>query len=88
MTHYPINVDENRGVVYESPDNGHTVYVREFGSSERVLVSEDDTARDLRGQLRDNQLWADIRRAAKNNPALNNALEHAKSIYLLGRTDE
>lgn len=37
--------------IYESPDNGKTVYVRKFGSSLRILLNDDEADR-LRGLFR------------------------------------
>ena len=36
----------------------------------------------------ENQLWLDIRRAARTNPSLQDALERAVVIYQLSNTNE
>jgi hypothetical protein len=77
--------------VFESPDNGNTIYSRDFGSSDRELVSEYDTrtsdGRPLHEHIKEDQLWGQIRRAAKTNPALQIALDHVKVIYYLSKQD-
>jgi hypothetical protein len=72
-------------VIYESPDGGETVYVREFGGSQRQLHSESPRAISLREQLQEDKLWGEIRRAAKTNPALQHALNEAVLIYTLSK---
>lgn len=72
-------------VIYESPDGGETVYVREFGGTQRQLHSESPRAVSLREQLEEDKLWGNIRRAAKTNPALKHALDEAILIYTLSK---
>jgi hypothetical protein len=72
-------------VIYESPDGGETVYVREHGSTQRQLHSESARAIDIKDQLREDQLWAQIRQAAKTNPAIQDALERVRVIYQLSK---
>ena len=72
-------------VIYESPDGGETVYVREFGGTQRQLHSESPRAVSLREQLEEDKLWGNIRRAAKTNPTLQRALDEAILIYNLSK---
>lgn len=72
-------------IIYESPDGGETVYVRESGSSQRQLHSQSPRALDLHAQIKEDQLWGNIRRAAKTNPTLQRALEEAVLIYNLSK---
>ena len=44
--------------------------------------------RPLRDHIMEDQLWGQIRRAAKTNPTLQDALERAIVIYKLSKTDE
>lgn len=68
--------------IYESPDKGHTVYERDFGSNKKTLIkSEGDK------DLEDYQLWNEIRLAAKTNPALQKAVSRVKMIYRLSIDD-
>ena len=44
-------------VIYESPDGGETIYVRESGSSQRQLHSQSPRAVSLQEQLMEDKLW-------------------------------
>jgi len=72
-------------VIYESPDGGETIYVREPGSSQRQLHSQSPRAISLQEQLAEDKLWGEIRRAAKTNPALKHALDEVVLIYTLSK---
>ena len=85
-THIMMVNKITEAVIYESPDGGETVYVREHGSTQRKLHSESARAIDIREQVREDQLWAQIRLAAKTNPALQNAIEQVKLIYHLSKS--
>ena len=66
--------------IFESPDKGETVYVREEGSIDRYLVKENIPIHE---QLKESQLWGYIHRAAKTNPTLQEAIERVKVTYYL-----
>lgn len=72
-------------VIYESPDGGETVYVREFGGEQKQLHSQSPRAFDLHEKIKEDQLWGNIRRAAKTNPTLQRALDEAILIYTLSK---
>lgn len=74
-------------VIYESPDGGKTVYVREPGQDPktRTLTWESDEAKDIHKELQETQLWQDIRAAAKTNPTLAGILEQAVMVYNLSK---
>ena len=72
--------------VYESPDNGRTVYARQAGSAQRELVAQDMDPGRLSDVIKENKLWIEIRLAAHNNPALQDALDRVKMIYELTQT--
>ena len=77
--------------IYERA-NGQ-VFAREKGSNERILIGEDYDSRTNDGRpimehMKENQLWGNIRRAAKFNPALQEALERAIIIYELSKPDK
>ena len=44
--------------------------------------------RPLHVHIQENKMWDEIRRAAKTNPTLQDALERAIVIYKLSKTDE
>jgi len=69
--------------IFESPDNGETIYKREEGSVERVLYSESEKKRSLHDDIIESKLWGNIHRAAKTNPALQEALDRVKVTYYL-----
>ena len=72
-------------VIYESPDGGQTVYVRNPGESTRQLHSESQEVKTLRQQVQDDQLWHNIRKEAQTNPTLKRALDEAIMIYNLSK---
>jgi hypothetical protein len=84
------------GATYIYERNGEEVYAREFGETERKLIGykyemEDkpdprtDDGRPLHEHIKEDQLWGQIRRAAKTNSALHEALERAILIYHLSK---
>ena len=85
-THIMLVNKITEAVIYESPDGGETVYVREHGSTQRQLYSQSPRARGLVEQLEEDKLWGEIRRAAKTNPAIQDALEQVKVIYHLSKS--
>ena len=74
--------------IYESPDGGQTVYARESGSKERKLVGESLSVKTNRELMQESQLWHDIRVAARDNPALQEALDRVIIIYNLSKPNE
>jgi hypothetical protein len=69
-------------VIYESPDQGNTVYARKIGSSERKLV--------YKTYQSPYQPWVerwsnsqDMFKAAQDNPALDDLLKKAEMVYAL-----
>jgi hypothetical protein len=86
------------GATYIYERNGDEVYAREFGQSpsERKLIGyqyemenkpdpRTNDGRPLREHIKEDKLWGDIRRAAKTNSALQEALERAIIIYHLSK---
>lgn len=69
--------------IYESPDGGKTVYVRESNSTARTLIKETQVDTDIKSELRETQLWHDIRCKAKTNQALKKELERIVAWYYL-----
>ena len=83
------------GATYIYERNGNIVYAREMGAdpSTRREVgynydSRTSDGKPLADQIKDNQLWGEIHRAAKINPALQEALDRVKVIYELSKTNE
>ncbi len=74
--------------VYESPDGGETVYAREIGSQERRLVSKSHKAVLKEELTSEVEIFKKMFIAAKNDPALKDAMERAKMLYYLSKKDE
>ena len=73
--------------IYESPDGGETVYAREFGQTKKVMIGQSVKARTVREMVLEDELWANIRKAAKTDPTLQDALNQAIMIYQLTKTN-
>jgi hypothetical protein len=71
--------------IYESPDGGETVYRRKSGQVTRELYSVSKEKEERDQQVKEEMLWTQIARAARSNPALQEALDRARVIYELGR---
>ena len=81
------------GTTYIYERDGHKVYSRAFGSTERQLVGYDydGTGAELEKgleRLHEDRLWAEIRRSARTNPTLQDALDRVKVLYELSKKDE
>lgn len=76
--------------IYERADG--IVYAREAGAdpSTRQMIGYESGAdyNPLHDQLMEDKLWGQIRRTAKTNPTLQDALDRAIMIYNLSRTNE
>lgn len=68
-------------MIFESPDNGKTIYAREAGSNTRTLISEPLTTDLSIHELRD------IINRSKDVPALQHALENVILIYKIIKDD-
>ncbi len=79
------NLTPGMTYIYERA-NGIT-YAREFGapSNERFPIGWDAETKIKLEELRDDNLWHDIRRAASSNEELQVALERVKIIYHLSK---
>ena len=73
--------------VYESPDSGKTIYRRLSGDTQRELVHVDPDLLKKQQEVSRWLVWQDILKSAKDNPALQEALDRAQIIYELGRRD-
>lgn len=74
--------------IYESPDGGKTVYARQRGSSDRVLVSKNDadTVKSVEiGKWM--QRIKDIVELSHTTPALRDQLDKLHTIYLLVKNE-
>lgn len=69
--------------IYESPDGGDTVYAREAGSTERVMIGQNTRAKSLVDKIQEDKLWGGIGRMAETDPEMAELLERAKVYYYL-----
>jgi hypothetical protein len=65
------------GVEYD-PISGHKI----------DYDSRTNDGRPLHDHMKEDQLWGQIRRAAKTNPTLQDAMDRVIMIYQLSKTDE
>ena len=74
--------------IYERVDG--ITYARKLGDppNQRFEVGRDYDTENLLAELHEARLWGDIHRAAKTNPALQDALNRVKLIYTLSKQDE
>jgi len=77
------NLKPGAKYIYERVDD--TVYAREAGETERIEVGwkydpRTSDGRPLHEHIMDDKLWGEIRRAAKTNPALQEAIDRVKLI--------
>lgn len=82
------NLTPGATYIYEKADG--VTYARKIGDppSERFAIGYDYDARSLEQELVEARLWSDIHRAARTNPALQDALDRVKLIYALSKQDE
>jgi hypothetical protein len=81
---------ENTTYIYEKADG--ITYAREFGSdpTSRQEIGWDydprtSDGRPLHSHIMDAKLWGDIQRAAKENSALQEAIDRVKILYHLSK---
>jgi hypothetical protein len=82
------------GATYIYERNGDEIYAREFGETDRTLIGyqyenkvdpRTHDGRPLFEHLREDKLWGEIRRAARTNSALQEALERVIIVYHLSK---
>lgn len=82
------------GATYIYERNGEEIYAREMGQPDRKLIGyqyenkvdpRTHDGRPLHEHMMEDQLWGQIRRAARTNPALHDALERVKILYYLSK---
>lgn len=76
--------------IYEKADG--VIYAREFGKTERKAVGWDydprtSDGRPLHDHIVEDKMWGEIRRAAKTNPALQEAIDRVKVLYELSKDE-
>ena len=79
--------------IYIYERNGDTVFRREFGAdpSTRQVMGYDYRTSDgkpLYDHIQEDKMWGEIRRAAKTNPTLQDAVDRVIMIYQLTKQHE
>jgi hypothetical protein len=75
------SLKEGATYIYERADG--ITYAREFGATDRFEIG-----RDYDRVLRDDmEMWQEIIREGRNNPALQEALDRAKIVYHLSKAN-
>lgn len=70
-------------MIYESPDGGKTIYGRLPGETQRTLVHQDPEVIETLESIKEDKLWGEIRRKAKNHDELKRMLNAVKIYYNL-----
>ncbi len=82
------------GATYIYERNGEEIYAREVGQTDRTLIGyqyenkvdpRTDDGRPLYEHIKEDKFWGDIRRAARTNTALQEAMERVILIYHLSK---
>jgi len=73
--------------IYESPDGGKTVYARERGSSDRVLIRSDNAVEENNKLMTRRNRLMKICELAETVPALNDQLRKLETLYLLVKNE-
>ena len=84
------NLAPNVTLIYERADG--VVYARQMGDppNQRFEIGRDydprtSDGRPLHDHIMDSKLWGEIHRAARTNPALQDALDRVKIVYALSK---
>lgn len=74
--------------IYERSEG--VTYARKIGDppDTRFEIGRDYDSRSVFNDLQEAKLWSEIHRAAKTNPALQDAIDRVKVIYELSRQDQ
>jgi hypothetical protein len=82
------------GATYIYERNGEEIYAREAGKTDRTLIGyqyenkvdpRTHDGRPLYEHMKEDQLWGEIRRAARTNEALQSVLNRAIIVYHLSK---
>jgi hypothetical protein len=78
-----MTIEQQEGVVYESPDGGQTIYARKRGESDRVLIYESL-------EIRSRRRWYNLKEVvdlAETDITLNDQLSRLEMLYALKKTE-
>ena len=71
-------------LIYESPDGGKTIYARQPGFRERILVHEDPSLREQRRWMK----FKKIIELSTSEPRIKELLDKTEMLYELLKEDE
>jgi hypothetical protein len=74
-------LESNKSYIYEKADG--VTYAREFGGVDRIVVGYDFKAEERK----EDELWKEIRKAARTDKNLSKALDKVKVLYRLSKDD-
>lgn len=74
----------NNDLIYESPDGGKTIYARQPGFTERILVHEDPSLLEQRRWIK----FKHIIELSKTEPRLQELINKTEMLYELLKDDE
>jgi hypothetical protein len=74
--------------IYERADG--VTYARKLGDppDQRFEIGREYDSESVFDELQEARLWGEIHRAAKSNPALQDAIDRVKIVYALSKQDE
>ena len=84
------------GATYVYERNGEEIYAREAGKTDQILIGyqyenkvdpRTHNGRPLYEHMKEDQLWGEIRREARTNKVLQDALERAILVYHLSKNN-
>ena len=75
-----METSNTKPLIYESPDKGATIYVRDIGTTDRMKIRYD---KSLYNDLMEDKMWGEIRRLAKTNPAMREYTDRCIELYHL-----
>lgn len=78
------------GASYIYERAGGIIYARKLGDppNQRFEIGRDYDSESVFDDLQQARLWGEIHRAAKTNPALQDAIDRVKLVYELSKQDE
>jgi hypothetical protein len=79
------NLKPGATYIYERADG--ITYAREFGSIERTIIGWDYDTKLKLDQAKEDELWKEIRQAAKINSVLQTELDRVIMLYHLSKED-
>jgi hypothetical protein len=79
------NLKPGATYIYERADG--VTYAREFGAVDRTAIGWDYDTKLKLDARKEEKLWADIRSAAKSNPALQIELDRVIMLYHLSKKE-